>query len=98
MGTANAMPGAELRDLIARFAPRDGDNHTAIDSLCLFRYSSSVAPHFGVLSPAVCFAAQGHKEVLLGDEVSSYGPGQHFVSSFDLPVSARILGATPARP
>jgi len=25
-------------------------------------------------------------------------PGQHFVSSFDLPVSARILGATPAHP
>jgi hypothetical protein len=40
----------ELRDLIARFASRDGDHPTAIDSLCLIRYSSSLTPRFGVLA------------------------------------------------
>jgi len=98
MGTADGMRISELRDLIARLAPRDGEHRTSIDSLCLIRYSSSLTPHFGVLSPALCLAAQGQKELLLGEEVYSYGPGQHLVSSFELPASARILRATPAKP
>jgi AraC-like DNA-binding protein len=77
---------------------RDGENQTAIPSLCLIRYSSSLTPLLGVLSPALCIAAQGHKEVVLGEEVYSYGPGHHLVSSFELPTLARILGATPGKP
>jgi len=89
---------ADLRGLVAKFAPRDGEHKTAIASLCLVRYSSASTPLLGVLSPALCIAAQGNKEVVLGNEVYSYGPGHHLVSSFELPTSARMLGATAAKP
>jgi AraC-like DNA-binding protein len=90
---------SELRDLIAQLTPRDGAHQTAIASLRLMRYSFSLQPVCGVLSPTLGICAQGRKELLLGDEeVYPYGPGQHFVTSFELPLSARILGATPAKP
>src|SRR3981081_1778757 len=98
MGTGDSALATELRDLIARWTPGDGDHQTAIPSLCLIRYSSSLTPRSGVLSPALCIAAQGQKEVVLGEEIYPYGPGHHLVSSFELPTSARILGVTSAEP
>ena len=99
MATSGAIQISELRDLIAQLAPRDGAHQTAIASLRLMRYSSPSRPICGVLSPTVGICAQGRKELLLGDEeVYSYGPGQHFVTSFELPLSARILEATPGKP
>ena len=89
---------SELRQLIARRTSSDGDHQTAVRSLWLIRHSSAWAPSEVVLSHALCIAAQGHKEVVLGKEVYSCVPGQYLVSPFDLPVSARILGATPRKP
>ena len=99
MGTTDGTQASELRDLIARLAPRDGDHPTAIPSLYVARYSSSSTRQFRVLSPAICIAAQGQKELLLGEEeVYSQAPDQHIVASAELPVTARILGATVAKP
>jgi hypothetical protein len=61
---------SELRDLIAGRTLGDGDHETAIPSLCLIRYSSSLTPLSGVLSPSLCIAAQGQKEIVLGGEYS----------------------------
>jgi AraC-like DNA-binding protein len=98
MGTINGTQLSELRDLIAKLAGRDGDHQTAIASLYLIRYSSSVAPDFGVVTPGLCVVAQGQKELLLGDEVYSNSPGQYLVASAEIPVSARVVGATLAKP
>lgn len=98
METTDNAQLSELRDLIARLTPRDGVHQTAISSLCLIRCSSSWAPSAVFLSHALCISAQGEKEVSLGEEVYSYGPSQYLVSPFELPVSARILGATPEKP
>jgi len=96
--SANAQV-SELRDLIAQLTPRDGVHQTSIASLRLMRYSFSLLPLCGVLSPTLCICVQGHKQLLLGDEeVHFYGPGQYFVTSFELPLSARVLGATRAKP
>jgi len=99
MGTTDGTQVSELRDLIAQLTPHDGDHPTAIPSLYLARYSSSLTPQFRVLSPAICIAAQGQKELLLGEEeVYSQAPDHHIVSSAELPVTTRILGATVAKP
>jgi len=99
MGTADGTQVIELRDLIARRTPGDGDHETSIASLYLIRYSSSKTTDYGVLSPGLCIAAQGQKEVLLGEgAVYSQSTGQYIVSSAQLPVSGRILGATPEKP
>jgi len=99
MGTTDGTQASELRDLIAHLAPRDGDHPTAIASLYVARHSSSMMPQFRVLSPAICMAAQGQKELLLGDEeVYTQAPDHHIVASAEVPVSVRILGATVAKP
>ena len=98
MGTDGSQLGSELRDLIARSVGRDGVHQTAIASLYLIRYSVSKAPDFGVIYPGLCIVAQGQKELLLGGEVFSNSPGQYLVSSAEIPLSARVVGATVARP
>lgn len=99
METTVSTQLSELRQLIARHTPSDGDHQTAVRSLSLIRYSSPWAPSVVFLSDALCIGAQGHKEVALGKEVYTYGPGQYCVFSlFELPASARILGATPDKP
>jgi AraC-like DNA-binding protein len=98
MGTTEAAQVSELRDLIANFARSDGDHRTSLASLCLMRRSSSVTPQFIVLPPALCIAAQGQKEFLLGEEAYSFGSGHYLVASTYLPVSARIVQATPVKP
>jgi len=92
------LHASELRDLIARLTGSDGVYQTAIASLYLIRYSSSKSPDFGVIYPGLCMVAQGQKELLLGGEVFSNSPGQYLVSSAEIPLSARVVGATPAKP
>jgi len=90
---------SELRNLIAQLAPREGSHHTAITSLSVVSYSSTVTPRCGVLSPSLGICAQGQKELLLGDgKVYSYGSGHYMVAPVELPTSVRILGVTPAKP
>jgi len=89
---------SELRELIARSTTGDGDHQTAIPSLCVIRYSSSLTSDSGILSPSLCVCAQGQGEVVLGVETYCFAPGDHLVSSLELPISARILGATSAKP
>jgi AraC-like DNA-binding protein len=89
---------SELRDLIERLTRREGDHQTSIPSLYLTRYSSPTSPDFGVTVPGLCLAVQGQKELLLRGEVYSNCPGQYVVASAEIPVSARVLGATVARP
>jgi len=98
MGTTDETQFSELRDLIARLTVRDGVHQTAITALYLIRYSSSKPPDFGVIYPGLCIVAQGQKELLLGEEVFSNSPGQYLVSSAEIPLSARVVGATLARP
>lgn len=97
MGTTGGAEISDLRDLIARFAPREGRHQTSIASLCLIRCSSST-PQFNVLSPALLITAQGQKDVLLGKEVYSLAPGRHIVSSADLPITTHFVGATYSKP
>ena len=89
---------SELSELLQQIAANDGEHPTSIPSLWLVRHSSSGTNRGGVLFPAFCFTAQGRRELLLGQEARSCGPGQHVVSSAEPPVATRILGATRARP
>lgn len=98
MRTSDDTLTSELRDLIARLTGRDGVHETAISSLYLIRYSSPKSHDFGVIYPGLCIVAQGQKELLLKDETFSNCPGQYLVSSAEIPLSSRVVGATLARP
>jgi AraC-like DNA-binding protein len=51
-----------------------------------------------VVDPSLCIVAQGAKEIFLADEVYRYDPAHSLLVSVDLPISARVVEATPARP
>src|SRR4051812_40781078 len=51
-----------------------------------------------VVEPSLCVVAQGAKEVYLAGEVYRYDPAHSLLVSVDLPISARVIEATPARP
>ena len=100
MEKANNPQLSELRNLIARHTSVDGATPTAIASLWPIRYSSPLTPTRtdGLTSPMLCIAVQGQKDVVVGDELYSYGSGQQLVLSLAIPVSAHILRATHDKP
>lgn len=87
-----------LAEGIARHAPADGMHEMPIPGLALFRSS---APTQGVPvlhQPAVCIIAQGAKLVMLADETYRYDAECHLVVSVELPLTGRVIEATPERP
>jgi len=51
-----------------------------------------------VYEPSLCVVAQGSKEVLLADETYRLDPAQSLLVSVDLPVTARVVEASPGHP
>ncbi|WP_349742027.1 AraC family transcriptional regulator [Roseateles cavernae] len=92
------MTIARLAQEIGKIARNDGSHPTAAASLSVHRLSakSDPLPCFYELGLAVI--AQGTKQVTLGEQVMSLGPGQSLLTTVDLPVLAQITGADPAEP
>ncbi len=88
----------ELAELIARYAKQDGAHETAIPRLHVFRRSTPSEPVHAVHKAAICFIAQGRKQMIVGEEVFHYGPSQHLLVSMDLPVMGRVIEASEAEP
>src|SRR5947208_4220302 len=95
------MATDELGRLVAaveRHAPRDGVCDTAVPGLLLARQLTRTDPIALVVDPSLCIVAQGAKEVFLAGEVYRYDPAHSLLVSIDLPISARVVEASPARP
>jgi len=91
----------ELGRLVAaieRHTPPDGICDTAVPGLLLARQLAPSDPIALVVDPSLCIVAQGAKEVFLADEVYRYDPARSLLVSVDLPISARVVEATPTRP
>ncbi|BBH19242.1 transcriptional regulator [Paenibacillus baekrokdamisoli] len=88
----------ELTKLIERHSGEDGGYETAIPSLILIRLSNVIEPVYRVYKPALCFIAQGMKEVLLAQELFEYGPTNYLISSMNLPVIGHVIKASPDAP
>lgn len=87
----------ELVDRISRAITADG----ALDVFPGFRLARSSRPTEPVRSvygPAFCFVAQGRKQVLLGDELFRYDPGNYLIFTVDLPLVFQVQEASPDRP
>ncbi|AMV25319.1 HTH-type transcriptional activator RhaS [Gemmata sp. SH-PL17] len=89
---------ARLVAAIERHAPSDGVCRTAVPGLIIARLPEPSAPNALVVDPSLCIVAQGAKEVFLAGEVYRYDPAHSLLVSVDLPISARVVEATPARP
>jgi AraC-like DNA-binding protein len=87
-----------LARAIADFAHSDGDHVTAIPALSLHRRSSPTDPLHCIFNLGLGLVAQGDKQVMLGEEVISYGPGQSMLTSIDLPVISHVMRASVQEP
>jgi AraC-like DNA-binding protein len=89
---------AELAGLIRRHAPTDGSFQTLIKPLFMVRHDRPLQSVPGLVQPALCIMAQGRKDVTLGGELFTYDPLNYLVLSVALPISGKVIHATPEDP
>lgn len=87
----------ELLERMARAVPDDGAREV-LDGLFLARLSKPTESTLAMYEPAVCFVVQGGKQVLLGEEVLRYDPGNYLLFTVDLPVVFRVEEASHEEP
>jgi AraC-type transcriptional regulator N-terminus len=89
---------AELARMTQRLAPLAGDHETALPDLRVHRRNEPTEPLHCIFPLGFAPTTQGHKQVLLGEKVFSYGPGESMLTTIDLPVAAHITRATAREP
>jgi AraC-like DNA-binding protein len=89
-----------LEDLIeqaSRRAPAPDKTRRQVaglmDGLLLLRQDTPSALEFSLYEPVLCLILQGRKQVSLGEQTLSFGPGECLLVSHDLPVRSRITRA-----
>ncbi|MCA9706926.1 MAG: AraC family transcriptional regulator, partial [Myxococcales bacterium] len=70
-----------------------GQTTRPMDGLVLLRQGSPSAFVPSIYEPVLCLILQGRKQVSLGDQTLSFGPGECLLVSHDLPVRSRITKA-----
>lgn len=105
--SSEAMPANRERDpnltllaeRIARFTPHDGAFEMRLPGLHLYRVSRAHKEvYHAVQKPGLCLVAQGAKCVMLDKELFEYDETRVLIYSVDLPVSSRVVRATPEEP
>jgi AraC-like DNA-binding protein len=89
---------AKLARLIARQARTAGDHSTKIPALSLHRRDRPTEPVPCIYPLGLVVIAQGSKQVLMGDRVLDYAPGQSMLVSVDLPVISHVTRASRREP
>lgn len=87
-----------LADAVSQILRSDGDMVCAFPSLSLFRRKSVTAPMHCLYGLGIGLALQGCKQVMVGEEVLTYRPGESMVTSVDLPVISHVIEASAAKP
>ncbi len=83
-----------LVEQASRRVPRaeNGDQQVVqpMDGLLLLRRSSPSSIEASLYDPVLCLILQGRKQVLIGGETLSFGPGECLLVTHDLPVCSRV--------
>ncbi len=88
----------DLAELIGRWTTDANTVETAVPGLTLHRWDAPTENTSYLLGPSICLIGQGAKRVLLGDETYVYDKGSFLLSAVDLPITARIIEASPSHP
>ncbi|WP_426151881.1 AraC family transcriptional regulator N-terminal domain-containing protein [Pseudomonas sp. DC3000-4b1] len=89
---------AELAEIIGRHTEQRLHCESTVPGLYLIRYNECATSLPTLAQPALCVLAHGSKEVSLGEERYIYDPLNYMVVSVAMPISGRILEATPQNP
>lgn len=71
---------------------------TAIPRVGLGVIRQPSQPMSSLYEPMICLVLQGAKEVMIGDRLLRYDPACNFIASLELPVSGRVVEASPDKP
>jgi len=76
-------------------APENGHQQAAqpMDGLLLLRQNSPSSFEASLYEPVLCLILQGRKQLSIGEQTLSFGPGECLLVSHDLPVCSRITKA-----
>jgi AraC-like DNA-binding protein len=88
---------SELADRISSAVQTDG-SQDPFPGVRLTRLSKTNEQIYGDSKPAVCFIAQGTKEVYLGDNCYRYDSQHYLLATVELPVKSIIQTASPQNP
>lgn len=88
----------ELAALAERFTAQDGEYRTAIEGLGISRRTTPSIPCHSSYRPCLAMVLQGAKSLRLGSETINYTKGEYLVTSLDLPVTWRVVEASPEAP
>jgi AraC-like DNA-binding protein len=97
-GPIEAATMSALAHAVGSIAQTDGDYTTAVPALTLHRRSAPTEPLHCIYSLGLGVIAQGGKQVMLGDEVINYNPGQSMLTTIDLPVVSHVTQASIRKP
>ncbi len=87
-----------LAAAIARHAARPGDHQTALAALSLHRRNGPTEPIPCTYPLGLAVTAQGDKQVLFGERVLGYRPGQSMLTTVELPVVSHVTRASVREP
>lgn len=91
------MPLGELIEQALRRTSAAANGHHDVEQplvpLKLLRCESPTSFEASLYEPVLCLILQGAKEVSIGEETLSFGPGECLLVSSDLPVRSRITEA-----
>jgi AraC-like DNA-binding protein len=100
-GDATSAAGGfltEIAHLIEKHAPAAGDHVTTIPALSLHRRHAPSDPTPCIYPLGLVLTAQGAKQVMVGDRILGYTPGQSMVVSVDVPITSHVTCATVHEP
>src|ERR1700691_4640813 len=89
---------AQLARKIAFSVGLEENRATEIPGLTLHRRTSPTAPCSMTYEPGVTVIAQGRKRLELGRTTFVYDASRYLLTSIDLPVVSRVVGATEETP
>jgi hypothetical protein len=87
-----------LARAIERHAHSPGNHVTALSALSLHRSNAPTEPVHCIYDFGLAVTTQGAKQVMVGDKVFTYGPGESMLTPIDLPIVAPITRATKREP
>lgn len=88
----------ELIKRMTRAVPEDGLLEP-FPGIVLGRFSKPTEEQvYAMFKPSFCVIAQGSKEVLLGEQVFRYNPGNYLISTVVLPIISQVVEASDDEP
>lgn len=87
-----------IRDIILRNIPDEGNYPTPIKGVRMVRRNNPSDFLRCFYNPTCILVLQGKKHMIYGSENLIYGKGQYVVSCTDIPVSSRVMEASPDEP